>query len=651
MRFLCRHRWMAMVGALLAAAAAWGLSALWRAQITLKKAAIEVRGSSELPFSFESAPNYASARFEVVSAPADFRTAAPFDGDLFVGGKSGLFRYSSDGTLKQSWLAGRELPAAELTALAVRRGIGSPELWIATNGAGALAFDGHSFRQLLPAEAGYRKITALLALSGGRMLLGTAEHGLLVTDAVTLRQFHPLFAKTQVTALGGNEDELWIGTRGAGAYLWKAGRSQQFLTELADPQVLSIATAPGRAWLGTALGISEIREDGPAGDSHFARGLAQGTFAQALALDESSHRLVIGTLNEGVFQVPLDAAVPRPRPRSGEQRSANEPPVESLLATADGVAAVTPQALALVGTRKTLVASSGAQLADGHIAALLADGAGRLWVGYFDRGLDLISPRDALPRHWEDDRLFCVNRIRESATGAVAVATANGLALFDAGGRLAQVLDRKSGLIASHVTDVLFRRDDSGEPSMVVATPAGVSFVEGGSVTSIYAFHGLVNNHVYTLAEREDGILAGTLGGFSLLKNGMVTASFTTANSGLKQNWITASASEGGTTYLGTYGAGVIQLRADGALEAYETVERRNERVEINPNALLATRRAVYAGTAGLGLAVLPRGAGRWHYVRQGLPSLNVTALASRDGILYAGTDNGLRRIREEEIP
>ena len=649
MRFLSRHRWMVIVGALLAVTAAWGAYALWRAQITLEQAAIEVRGSSELPFSFGPVPNLANTRFEVVSAPADFRAAAPFDGDLFVGGKSGLFRYSSDGTLKQTWLAGRELPAAELTALAVRRGIGSPELWIATNGAGAVAFDGRSFRQLLPAEAGYRKITALLALSGGRMLLGTAEHGLLITDAVTLRQFHPLFAKTQVTALGGNEDELWIGTRGAGAYLWKAGRSQQFLTELADPQVLSIATAPGCAWLGTPLGVSEIREDGSA--SHFARGLAQGTFAQALALDESSHRLVIGTLNEGVFQVPLEAVVPRPRPQSGEQRSTDEAPVESLLTTPDGVAAVTPQGITQVATHKTLVASSGAQLADGHIAALLVDGAGRLWVGYFDRGLDLISPRDALPRHWEDDHIFCVNRIRESATGAVAVATANGLALFDAGGRLAQVLDRKSGLIASHVTDVLFRRDDSGEQSMVVATPAGVSFVESGSVTSIYAFHGLVNNHVYTLAEREDGILAGTLGGFSLLKNGMVTASFTTANSGLRQNWITASASEDGTTYLGTYGAGVIRLRADGALEAYETVERRNERVEINPNALLVTRRGVYAGTAGLGLAVLPRGAGRWHYVRQGLPSLNVTALAARDGILYTGTDNGLRRIREEEIP
>jgi len=128
--------------------------------------------------------------------------------------------------------------------------------------------------------------------------------------------------------------------------------------------VLSIATAPGCAWLGTPLGVSEIREDGAA--SHFARGLAQGTFAQALALDESSHRLVIGTLNEGVFQVPLEAVVPRPRPQSGEQRSTDEAPVESLLTTPDGVAAVTPQGITQVATHKTLVASSGAQLADGH---------------------------------------------------------------------------------------------------------------------------------------------------------------------------------------------------------------------------------------------------------------------------------------------
>jgi ligand-binding sensor domain-containing protein len=245
-----------------------------------------------------------------------------------------------------------------------------------------------------------------------------------------------------------------------------------------------------------------------------------------------------------------------------------------------------------------------------------------------------------------------VNRIKGEPGGrTVAVATANGLALFDRSRRLGQVLDRKTGLIASHTTDILFRRTSSGESSLVVATPAGLSFIQNGSISSLYAFQGLVNNHVYTIAERGDDLLAGTLGGFSILRNGLITASYTTANSGLRQNWITASAVDGASIYLGTYGDGVVRLTPQNSLEPFVTVEGRGERVEINPNALLVTAKGVYAGTAGQGLAVLRKGSGRWHAVRDGLPSGNVTALAERNSLLYIGTDNGLVAIPESELP
>ena len=248
--------------------------------------------------------------------------------------------------------------------------------------------------------------------------------------------------------------------------------------------------------------------------------------------------------------------------------------------------------------------------------------------------------------------IFCVNRIKGEPGGrTVAVATANGLALFDRGRRLGQVLDRHSGLIASHTTDVLFRGTSTGETSLVVATPAGLSFVQNGAISSLYAFEGLVNNHVYTVAERRDGLLAGTLGGFSIIRNGLVAASYTTANSGLRQNWITASAPDGAITYLGTYGDGVVMLTPQNTLEPFQTVERRPGRVEINPNALLVTARGVYAGTSGQGLAVLRRGSNRWHSVREGLPSANVTALAARNSLLYIGTDNGLVAIEESDVP
>ncbi len=253
-------------------------------------------------------------------------------------------------------------------------------------------------------------------------------------------------------------------------------------------------------------------------------------------------------------------------------------------------------------------------------------------------------------RHIEDDLVFCVNRIKEDPRGdTTAVATANGIAIFDAAAQLRETFTSKNGLGSGYVSDLLFRADDreSGN-SLAIATSAGVSFVEHGSVSSISAFQGLVNNHVYTLATRDRTLLAGTLGGFSLLQNGGVAANFTTANSTLRQNWITASAVAGSDIYLGTYGSGVIRVGHDSTLTSFKQFAQ--ERIEINPNAMLSTDRAIYAGTAGQGLAILRAGDERWRFVRTGLPSLNVTAVAFRSGTLYVGTDNGLVSAIEREI-
>ena len=74
------------------------------------------------------------------------------------------------------------------------------------------------------------------------------------------------------------------------------------------------------------------------------------------------------------------------------------------------------------------------------------------------------------------------------------------------------------------------------------------------------------------------------------------------------------------------------------------------ESVVINPNAMLVTDRAVYAGTLGQGLAIYNRTTGRWIFHTSGLPSLNITALAASNGYLYAGADNGLVRVLESEL-
>jgi hypothetical protein len=644
---------VALLGVSAVAVRAWRL-----ARHAVSESAQAVRQSSQLAFTFLPAASNVNSPFTPIAAAADYRTGTIYEGDLFICGKSALYRYSTDGKLKQVWNVGRELPAKALVTVAVRRGTGTPELWIGTDGAGAVVFDNHILREFRPDRTDLRKVSALLGLGDGRMLLGTPDHGLLVTDTKSLSVFHPEFARIAVSRLAGTPDALWVGTRKSGAWLWQAGEVSGFEAELPDPQVLSLEVDGQRAWVGTPLGVAEFV------NGKFSRKLAGGVFAQAVALlpkransDAADGTLAIGTMDEGILLADLKVARPRPQRAlaAGEPVS---PAVQSFVHLPQSLLAVTNRTVTKVGEPASAdleVAAPAAALSDGHIAALWADQQGFLWVGYFDRGLDILQlSGTGSTRHFEDDHIFCVNRIKEDDTGSVvAVATANGLALFDRGQRLRQIMDRKSGLIANHTMDVLFRRLPNGDSSMVVATPAGVSFVEGGSVSSIYAFQGLANNHVNTLTWRGGDLLAGTLGGFSLVKNGLVTASFTTANSGLHQNWITASAQDGSNVYLGTYGSGVVKLTESGALEPFRVQNLTDvpARVEINPNALWVSATAVYAGTASQGLAILRKGSERWHFVTAGLPSLNVTAIAGRDGVLYVGTENGLVKVAESALP
>ena len=183
---------------------------------------------------------------------------------------------------------------------------------------------------------------------------------------------------------------------------------------------------------------------------------------------------------------------------------------------------------------------------------------------------------------------------------------------------------------------------------MTLATPAGLTFLGKGGARSLYAFHGLVNNHVYALGVSGERVLAGTLGGLSIVESEVVRESYTTANSALGHNWITAIVPDGQEWFVGTYGAGVLKLDSSG--QWHEMLDA-TAAFEVNPNAMLASDTRVYAGTLDRGLYVYHRATDRWTAVAEGLPSANVTALALDDGYLYIGTDNGLVRVREERLP
>ena len=239
--------------------------------------------------------------------------------------------------------------------------------------------------------------------------------------------------------------------------------------------------------------------------------------------------------------------------------------------------------------------------------------------------------------------MFCINRILlDGKTNMIDVATANGLVRFDNSGGEQQVLTRADGLIADHVTDVVAYRD-----GVALATPAGLTFLDATGARSMYAFHGLVNNHVYALGVSGDELIAGTLGGISVLEQGDVAANYTTTTSNLTHNWITAVVRVGPEWMVGTYGAGILGLDHTGHFHSFENA---SGQFEINPNAMLVTPDYVLAGTLGKGLYLYDRHSGRWSVIDQGLPSANVTALAAGNGYIYIGTDNGLVRIPEQKL-
>ena len=632
-------RWLPALGVGLALTLVTAGVIAWLATHALRLSTEEVRSEGQIPFTFDVYRAPANTGFETLTAPAVFVAAAEFQNQFYIAGPAGLLVYDLRGEWVRQFAVGLDLPSSPLVAMAtaVLADSGRQELVIATAGEGLLVYDGSRFRQIYPQDGDARAITTILPASDGHLLIGTKKRGVLLYDGKQIKAIHPTLSGLYVQSLAGTESDLWVGTLDRGVLHWHAGATDSFgeVDGLPDRRVQTILAAGDQTFVGTVAGVAEF--DG----GRFSRVLAPRVLTTALL--RTQENLVVGSEDQGVAMVPLEAAHRLGLP-GGQPEELSE--IRQLLREGTDVYVLTSDALyrtSMSGQGWQRVLRPGpAELTDSNISALATDGSGRLWVGYFDRGLDELEMGSGRTMHVEDDHVFCVNRILPDVkTGTVVVATANGLVRFGSGSER-QVLTRADGLIADHVTDVAVYRG-----GLAVATPAGLTYLDASGARSIYAFQGLVNNHVYTLGVSGDQLLAGTLGGLSVIHDGDVQTSYTTSTSDLKHNWITAVAPVGDEWMVGTYGAGVVAMDGTGH---FRSLEGATGPVEVNPNAMLVTSRHVFAGTLGNGLYVEDRSSGRWSVVKEGLPSVNVTALAESNGTIYVGTDNGLVRVREEKF-
>jgi ligand-binding sensor domain-containing protein len=512
---------------------------------------------------------------------------------------------------------------------------------VATAQEGLLAFNGHGFRQIRPQDSEARAITAILPASAGHLLIGTKKRGVLIYDGKHLSPLHPSLNSLYVTSLTGSESDLWVGTLNQGVFHWHAGAVESFGEEqgLPDRQVQCLVAFGEKTYVGTVLGVAVFDR------GRFSNVLAPGVLATSLLATDTS--LIVGSEDQGVLTIPIGD------PQLGSHLSHSNKTTEMakvrhLFMSGNDLYVLSSDALYRRSGRglswQQVLRPGPAVLSDRNISALAADRSERVWIGYFDRGLDLLDADAGRATHVENDHVFCINRIvPDGRTGTVAVATANGLVRFDSNARQQQVLTRADGLIADHVSDVAIYHD-----GLVLGTPAGLTFLDAGGPHSMYAFHGLVNNHVYALGVSGDELMVGTLGGLSEISKESVRVSYTAgAGSGLKHNWITAVVPLGDEWMVGTYGAGILRLDRSGHFQSFE---KATGPFEVNPNAMLVTQHHVFAGSLGNGLYVYDRDAARWTVITDGLPSLNVTALAESKGTIYAGTDNGLAKILEQKL-
>jgi two component regulator with propeller domain len=632
-------RWVVAVAASVATLA--GGIVIWNASHALQLAKREIESEREFPFTASQYVPLQKVHFESMGSPEVFHRLARLRDNLYISGPAGLSEYDSRGKFLREFPVGASLPGSPIVAMEAGQlaGATQPELLLATADQGILAFDGQRFRQLLPSNPEIRAITAILPSSTGKLLIGTKKRGVLLYDGTSIRELHSSLDHLYVRALAGSDTDLWVGTLDQGLKHWHAGTADSFSEEqgLPDRQVQAIALAGDKTYVGTPVGVAEF--DG----GRFSRVLAKGALVTSLHYDQEE--LLVGTEDQGVLTVPLAAG--HRLPAHDRFASAQRDEVQEIVGTEDGALVLTRNAVYKQkangwGWQQVLVPRESA-ITDRNISALAIDREGRLWVGYFDRGLDILPTQPGRAQHVENDHVFCVNRILPDAHGnSIEVATANGLVRFGVSGTPEQILGRADGLIADHVTDVAPYRE-----GLAVATPAGITFLDSEGARSMYSFHGLVNNHVYALGVSEDELLTGTLGGLSVLQKGFVKASFTAGNSGLKQNWITAVARVGDEWMIGTYGSGVMGLDSAGRIHPYEIA---TAPVEVNPNAMLATKDHVFVGTLGHGVYVYDRARLRWAVLQDGLPSQNVTAFAAGNGFVYVGTDNGLVRIQENQV-
>jgi hypothetical protein len=270
------------------------------------------------------------------------------------------------------------------------------------------------------------------------------------------------------------------------------------------------------------------------------------------------------------------------------------------------------------------------------ITSLEIDNIGRIWIGYFENGIDVLDSDLKVIAHLENDDVRVIRHLKfDAGRGLMYAAASKGVIVFDSTFKYRKI-DTTRGLISNEVSSVSLMKGGA-----VYCTAGGVTFDQGGMLRSIYAFHNLGNNHTYCSIIDDDKVYVGTLGGLSIIENLTVRDNLTPLNSPLPNNWVTAILKdEAGNIWIGTYGGGISRIGKSGK---WDDVKFPYKDIEINNNAMILSANMLFAGTLSDGIVVYNFNTKEWQRFSGTLPSRNITSFLLLGNRLVVGTDAGLR--------
>ena len=584
---------------------------------------------------------------------ADVRATALWNGVRYFATSGGLIAMDESGGLKRRYTTLDGLTDNDLTALAIFR----DRLFIGTATAGMMAFDGNGFTGFRFQKPKAARVNTLLA-NESNLLIGTFGAGLLAYDGEQFNSrltFDKTTEFTNVTVLLEHQSRLYVGSQDQGLYRWREAQWAQFTTRegLPSARVTGLAVAPGSGEIVVATDFGVVTLN----DADDISSLSTQPNITSLCL--SRGQLYAGLFSGGLVKLPLDTGdQPRFVPVTDRlPPTTSRPPAiayadaaylwaltrEGAYARDEGANSPSFEPVYQVSPADRLLTAA-------HVTSLALDRDGRLWVGYFDRGLDLISmePAERL-LHIEDDRIREVNHLAfDGHADRLLVATSGGLVSLD--NRLKQSVRTRQdgGLIDNAVAHVSLVEDTAGgrEGRLIVATAGGLTEYSQGRARSVSAFHGLSSNHLYTSASVGSRLFVGSLAGVIELSGLRVVRVLKKSNSKLSEDWVTALTEAEGTLYIGTIGG------LDALLPSGEMINFADElgAFEVNLNALHFDGERLYVGTSDRGLLAYNVRDRRWSRLSAGLTSANVTAIVSDDRFIYVGTLNGLGRIEKRII-